>query len=396
MSRTRVLILISILAVLAVAGVWYASERYKHEGPSVVTTPGASSEDERAEPDANEGDVSIPAVSTVLGDLAVPWDVAFLPTREMLVTERGGTLVIVAGNGSRTSVPIPETEHTGEGGLLGIAVHPDFANNRFLYLYHTTAVEGGLTNRVVRYVLREGELTEPKTIISNIPGAPYHDGGRIAFGPPTSCESGQADCFLYITTGDAGRTSNAPDTDSLAGKILRLHDDGRIPGDNPFDNAVWSYGHRNPQGLAWDDAGRLWSTEHGRSGGLSGLDELNLIQRGVNYGWPDSEGDTVLPGTKAPAVHSGPSVTWAPASAAYWDGSIFFGGLRGQTLYEAVLDGTDVIELREHFKGEFGRIRTVTLGPDGMFYITTSNRDGRGTPSENDDRVIRIDSSVFR
>ncbi|MDZ4221753.1 MAG: PQQ-dependent sugar dehydrogenase [Patescibacteria group bacterium] len=322
----------------------------------------------------------------VAENLSIPWDIAFLPEGGMLVTERSGRLMLFAGE-TDSAITIPGVAHAGEGGLLGIALHPDFSKNSFVYLYFTASSEAGVVNRVMRYEFRDGELLEGRAIIDDIPGAQYHDGGRIRFGP---------DKLLYITTGDAGNPQNAQNTDSLAGKILRVHDDGSIPSDNPFGNAVWSYGHRNPQGLTRDDAGRLWSTEHGRSGLASGFDELNLIEKGKNYGWSQSQGDSVAEGTIGPVLHSGASTTWAPASALYWDGSIFFAGLAGEALYEAVLDGEAVIELKEHFAGTYGRLRTVVLGPDGMFYLTTSNQDGRGSPAPADDRIIRIDPARFR
>jgi glucose/arabinose dehydrogenase len=234
----------------------------------------------------------------------------------------------------------------------------------------------------------EGEqLTDRTVIIEHIPGAQFHDGGRIAFGP---------DRLLYITTGDAGEPANAQNKDSLAGKILRLRDDGTIPSDNPFGTPVYSYGHRNPQGLAWDTAGRLWATEHGRSGVQSGFDEVNLIEAGKNYGWPDSEGDEATPGIVLPVRHSGAADTWAPAGAAFFDGSIFFTGLRGEALYEARLQDTTIENMATHFASEFGRLRTVVIGPDGLLYVTTSNTDGRGRPRANDDKIIRIDPGIFR
>lgn len=208
-----------------------------------------------------------------------------------------------------------------------------------------------------------------------------HDGGRIAFGP---------DGFLYITTGDASQSRLAQDIRSLAGKILRIRDDGSVPSDNPFGNAVWSYGHRNPQGLAWDDRGRLWATEHGRSIPFSGYDELNLIEKGGNYGWPDIQGDRAKPDMERPIIHSGPSTTWAPAGAAFLNGSIFFGGLKGTALYQAKITGERNIALTKHFEKAYGRIRAVVKGPDDMLYISTSNTDGRGEARPGDDNIIRI------
>ena len=342
-----------------------------------------------------EEDISSGALDmeVIASDLSIPWDIAFLPTGEMIVTERGGDLLFFK-NGRPQRINIPGVEHAGEGGLLGVTLHPDFSSNNYLYLYHTREAGDGLINQIVRYEFIQGSLNNPEVILGNIPGASFHDGGRLAFGP---------DGALYVTVGDAGDEEGAQDIEVLSGKILRLNDDGSIPEDNPFVNlpaeeagAVWSYGHRNPQGLAWDNEGRLWSTEHGRSGILSGLDELNIIEKGKNYGWPKIEGDEVLPETVAPIIHSGADDTWAPASALYYDGSVFFGGLRGEALYEAKISGDQVTELKEHFKGEFGRIRTVTLGPDEMFYLTTSNRDGRGNVRAGDDKIIRVNLQVFR
>jgi len=187
----------------------------------------------------------------------------------------------------------------GEGGLLGIAVHPRFAENQLIYLYYTYERSGGLANKVVRFKFEGDSLVSGETVIENIPGATIHDGGRIKFGP---------DGFLYITTGDASVPESAQDRSSLAGKILRLKDDGSIPPDNPFpDSPVYSYGHRNPQGLAWDADEKLWATEHGSAA----TDELNLIEPGRNYGWPTIRGDETAPGMVSPVIQSG-TTTWAP------------------------------------------------------------------------------------
>jgi len=372
----KIIIGLSIIVILAVAGLFAWQKFTDNIVPSdKPPTPMDISED-------------APDVEVILENLTIPWDIAFLPGGGMLITEREGKLIKFDSDTNEiTEIEISGVTHVGEGGLLGIALHPNFEQNQLLYLYFTSTLEGDSINSVVQFRYDDNELSRIKTILDNIPGAIFHNGGRIAFGP---------DQMLYIATGDARERESAQNTNSLAGKILRVNDDGSIPRNNPFENEVYSYGHRNPQGLTWDQSDALWSTEHGRSGAVSGLDELNLIVAGGNYGWPDSQGDTVLRGTISPALHSGPDVTWAPGSALYWDGSIFFGGLKSETLYEAVLNNNEVLELKEHYVKDFGRIRTVTLGPDEMFYITTSNRDGRGDIREGDDKVIRLNPQQFR
>ncbi|MEA2020390.1 MAG: PQQ-dependent sugar dehydrogenase [Patescibacteria group bacterium] len=321
----------------------------------------------------------------VAKNLNIPWEVVFLPGGDLLVTERPGTLLRISE--TQAEIPIQGVEHRGEGGLLGLALHPNFQENSFIYLYLTTQGEGGLENRVEQYRLEENQVEKTATIIDSIPGAVYHDGGRIKFGP---------DGKLYITTGDAGNDNLAQDVNSLAGKILRLNPDGSVPEDNPFNNAVWTYGHRNPQGLTWDNQGRLWATEHGPSGLQSGLDELNLIERGQNYGWPEIRGDQTREGMVTPVIDSGRDTTWAPAGAVYLDEKILFGGLRGSALYAATVSKGKITQALSYFQNEFGRIRAVTLGPDNYLYITTSNTDGRGNPAQNDDKIIRINPRVLR
>jgi glucose/arabinose dehydrogenase len=326
----------------------------------------------------------MPQYKIVASDLTVPWEAVFLNDGTMLATERSGNLVIFGKKTKR--IPIDTTYHHGEGGLMGMALHPRFQLNRWIYLYNTIQKGNKTVNRVERYRFSQDGLTEQTIILDDIPGASYHDGGRIAFG---------SDDYLYITTGDAGDGGLAQDLNSLAGKILRIDDEGKIPSDNPFGNAVYSYGHRNSQGLTWDSSNQLWSTEHGPSGLIGGRDELNRIEKGQNYGWPLITGSQTSAGMKSPVIQSGITDTWAPGSALYWDGSIFFGGLRGEALYEARVDQNPV-ELKEHFKNRFGRIRTVLLGPDGYFYFMTSNRDGRRAPYSGDDKIIKIHPSLFR
>lgn len=330
---------------------------------------------------------SVPTTTIMVEGLSIPWDFAFPPNDGMLITERTGSLVHIQPDGTRNTIKLPHPVPKGEGGLLGIVLHPQYLTNHYLYLYMTTSESSkGTKNSVFRYTYTQGELTDEKAIITDIPGALYHDGGRMEFGP---------DGLLYITTGDAQTSAIAQDLGSLGGKILRLTDEGGIPESNPYGTAVYSYGHRNPQGLAWDSAGNLWSTEHGRSGVTSGYDELNLIEIGKNYGWPKIEGPKTQEGMIAPALQSGTTTTWAPASLLYYNGKLYWGGLLGQGLYEATITGTEVTDVRKLFNKEFGRIRTVRQGPDGMFYISTSNRDARGTPRKGDDKIIRINPELL-
>lgn len=324
-------------------------------------------------------------IEIVAEGLVIPWDIAFLPGGDLLVTERPGRLIRI-GREKRV-IPVEGVRHRGEGGLLGLTLHPRFSENHWLYLYLTTTTASGLGNRIERYQLEGDYLINRTVILQGIPGAIYHDGGKIVFGP---------DGYLYVTVGDATQTNLAQNRDSLAGKILRLKDDGSIPADNPFSNATYSYGHRNPQGLAWDSQGRLWATEHGRSGILSGLDELNRIERAANYGWPAIEGDKQKEGMRPPMINSGPNETWAPASAVFYQGSIFFTGLRGESLYQATIstDG-NVTGLKKHLTGRFGRLRALVLGPDGNFYISTSNQDSRGEPKPGDDKIIRVNPRML-
>ncbi len=332
----------------------------------------------------NDFDFKAYGTGTAARDLAVPWDIAFLPDGDMLVTERSGTLRRIGRNPAAISVP--DVLHTGEGGLMGMALHPDFAVNKLVYLYFTTA-ENGQRNRIQRFRLEDDRLVEDKMILDAIPAAIYHDGGQIAFGP---------DGMLYVTTGDANSPDLAQDLSSLAGKTLRLTPEGGIPSDNPFGSYVWSYGHRNAQGIAWDAQGRMWQTEHGRSGALSGYDELNMIEKGKNYGWPAIQGDMGVAGMERPDRHSGANVTWAPSGLAFVDGSLFFAGLKGETLYEAQIDDAgNITAFHEHFKGTYGRLRAVSVGPDGL-YVSTSNRDGRGVRRAGDDKIVRVHPDFLR
>lgn len=310
-------------------------------------------------------------IVVVAGNLDIPWELVFLPGGDMLVTERAGKLLKISVD-TKVVAEISGVRHIGEGGLLGMALDPDFSKNRYIYLYSTTDVNGLIENRVERYVFDGSILSGRQIVVEGISGSSNHDGGRIAFGP---------DGYLYITTGDAENPNSAQDKDSFDGKILR-YKDGKTE--------VYSYGHRNPQGIAWDSNGNLWSTEHGPSGSQTGNDEVNLIVQGGNYGWPVIRGSQVMEGMMAPVIESGRSDTWAPSGLAYLNGNLFFAGLRGEALYQVGVSGNKLLDLTAHFKGQFGRLRTVVVGPDGDLYLLTSNKDGRGRPKDGDDKIIRV------
>lgn len=320
-----------------------------------------------------------PVMAVVATKLEIPWEIEFLPDGSLLVTERPGRLVRILAS-ERKTIQVEGVAHVGEGGLLGLALDPNYATNHFLYLYHTTQVGGKLTNQVERYYFDEANntLSQKEVVVAGIPAAQNHDGGRIKFGP---------DGRLYITTGDAQDESSARNQSELSGKILRI-DNGQ-----PI---VYSFGHRNPQGLSWDAQGNLWSTEHGRSGAVSGLDEVNLIGFGQDYGWSQFQGDATGEGITPPKLHSGATKTWAPADAQVMGEYLLWTGLRGQAIYSAKIQGSDLADFKEHFVGQFGRIRTARLSPDGRWiYLATSNRDGRGSVKNDDDTIIRISTEWF-
>lgn len=316
-------------------------------------------------------------------DLEVPWEIAFLPNKDMLVTLRKGELLLFRNKEIIKRFTIEGVSSQGEGGLLGIAVHPEFEKNNYVYLYYTIKTSNKFENKVERFKLKESNLEKDKIILNDIRGNIYHNAGKIAFGP---------DNYLYITAGDALDEPLAQNKSVFAGKILRVDEDGKFPKDNPFNNEIYSFGHRNPQGLTWDNEENLWSTEHGQSGLNSGQDELNKIKLGGNYGWPLARGSQELSSFISPIIQSGDKVTWAPGDTEYYAGNIFFTGLRGAGIYRYDILGKN---LSKYLDNEYGRLRAITLSPDGYFYVTTSNRDGRGTSRENDDKILKINPQIF-
>lgn len=321
-----------------------------------------------------------PRISVVANQLEVPWSLAFLPDGRLIFTERSGRVKILdKQNRQAEPILISNVKQIGEGGLLGLAINPEFNINPYIYLYYTYSSNGDKTfNRVSRYKFVNNKFSDEEIIVDQIPGAANHNGGRLKFGP---------DNFLYITTGDASNPSLSQDKNSLAGKILRVTAEGKPASGNPFNSLIFSYGHRNPQGIAWDSGKKLYQVEHGQSA----TDEINTIESGINYGWPTIRGKETASGLEPPIFQSG-SETWAPGGAAIYiypnlKTSLFFGGLRGQTLFEYQIETKILIP---HLVGEIGRIRDVVLGTDNMLYITTSNRDGRGNPDPEDDKILKV------
>ena len=336
-------------------------------------------------------------VETVATGLEVPWGFAFLPDGNLLFTERPGRVRIIEKGKLRPEpvFKVADVEPSGESGLMDISLHPKFAENKFVYLAYAYNNDGKRV-KIVRYKFDGKTLLEPKIIIENIPGAPNHAGTRARFG---------SDGKLYVTTGDSTDWNLAQKTDSLAGKTLRLNDDGSIPEDNPFVKTanyrpeIFSTGHRNAQGLAWSAEGLMFQTEHGPSGFEGkggGADEVNIVERGKNYGWAEIYGTMKKDGMESPLLEYSPSC--APGSAMFYNGAVFpafkgnffFGCLRGARIIRVVLNGRNIVAQENLLEGKFGRIREMAQSPDGFIYFATSNRDGRGSVADDDDKILRI------
>ncbi|TVY10796.1 PQQ-dependent sugar dehydrogenase [Paenibacillus cremeus] len=388
------LMMIGLSAVLWLGGCEGLSVSKLKPGKAVTSVPAATkSSSESADP-------AIPyEVEVIATGLQVPWEIDFAPDGRIFFTERGGTLRVM-DHGQPTAEPVfsfaGAIYKEGEAGLLGFALDPNFSQSHSIYVYHSYMDGNQPKNRVVRLIESGGKARLDKVLLDGLPASPIHDGGRVKFGP---------DGMLYITNGDASDPISAQNVDKLAGKILRIRPDGTVPQDNPFPGSpVYSLGHRNPQGLAWHPVTKqLYSSEHGQTA----HDEINRIQPGANYGWPLLQGDEteVKPADRAklgpgplvrPIIHS-KDETWAPSGMTFvtkgpWAGSLLVATLRGvQVLHmELTEDGNAVKTVESLFKNELGRIRDVVEAPDGSLYLLTNNRDGRGTPAPEDDRIIRL------
>ena len=309
-------------------------------------------------------------------NLDVPWSIDFLPNDTMIFTERVGRVDILENNTTVKVVGnINVSQSPGiESGLLGIAIDPNFTQNKYIYVYYTHNSD---VNRISRFVFNNDKISNETILLDNIPGGSIHNGGRLKFGP---------DGKLYATTGDANNPNSAQDVNSLGGKILRLNPDGSVPNDNPFGNYVYSYGHRDPQGLAWNPTnGILYESENGNVMD----DEINIITKGGNYGWPILQGNESAPGYISP-IDVYTNFTLAPSGTAFYQNHLYVAGLRGNQLRVLNLssDGNTVIGESELFTN-YGRLREV-VAHDGYLYISTSNQDGRGIPQTGDDKIIRI------
>ncbi|MBD1848065.1 PQQ-dependent sugar dehydrogenase [Cyanobacteria bacterium FACHB-63] len=344
----------------------------------------------------SSGTVNVQVEEVVRG-LDVPWGIAFLPNNEMLVTERPGRVRLVRNNQLQPQpvATLSVTARGGEGGLLGIAAHPQFATNRLFYLYYTTDQDGRPVNRVERWRLSENgqQAQRDRLILDNIPVAAFHNGGRLRFGP---------DGMLYIGTGDAREPGSSQDADSLAGKILRVTPEGEVPSDNPTPgNPAFISGLRNTQGFDWLDRNTLLVTDHGPTGelGRTGRDEVSVARAGDNLGWPTLYGCQTRSGFVTPsiswvtAVPPGGAAIYTGNAIPEWKGSLIIGTLGSRHLHRVQFNPNNPgqVQLNEvYLQGEQGRLREVIMSPDGELYVTTSNCDARGQCPPERDKILRI------
>ncbi len=364
LTKVRLRILVATCALAA----------YGCSSPSPAPHAGGSTPPSSSAGSSPAGHLGTPR--DLVTGLSVPWAIAFLPGGDALVTERDTARLLRVTPAGKMSVvgKVPGVSPAGEGGLLGVAVSPSYSRDHFVFLYYSAASE----NRIMRFSYDGHGLGDERTLVKGIPRGPIHNGGRLAFGP---------DHLLYASTGETGRGGLAQDRSSLGGKILRMTLDGDPAPGNPFHTLVWTYGHRNVQGIAWDPRGHMFATEFGQDR----FDEVNRITKGGDYGWPVVEG---FGGDRK--RYTAPLLTWStdeasPSGLAYAGGSLWAAGLGGRRLWQVPVaaDGT-VSQPKAHFEGRYGRLRAVAAAPDGSLWVSTSNRDGRGDPSSVDDRILVI------
>jgi glucose/arabinose dehydrogenase len=360
------------VAALSAAGLTAcSSEQPAASGPASSSPASSSPAATGSAPAGSAPAAPAGQVSVLASGLEVPWGIAFLPGGDALVTERDSARIlrVPAGGGAPAEVQrLSEVDGDGEGGLLGIAVSPTYARDQLVYVYYST----GTDNRIAR--MRLGRPPQP--IVTGIPRSGIHNGGRLVFGP---------DGYLYAGTGDASTGGRSQDRGSLGGKILRMTADGRPAPGNPFGNLVWTYGHRNVQGLAFDSAGRLWASEFGQNR----FDEINLIQAGKDYGWPTVEGASEDSRFQAPLV-TWPTSDASPSGVTIAGSTLYVAALRGERLWRVPLEGARTGTPTPALQGGYGRLRAAQVAPDGSVWILTSNRDGRGSPAGDDDRILRL------
>ncbi|MFD2706445.1 PQQ-dependent sugar dehydrogenase [Salibacterium lacus] len=372
--------LVTLFAACSPAGDEEAQEQDTGDESAPEQEP--SGEAEESTPDMTEQEnpsgTSSLSAETITSGLNVPWDVQ-VHQNSFYITERGGTIVHVNEEGDKQRQELELSEPvaaSGEGGLLGFQLAPDFEQSKKAWVYHTYEQNQSLANRIVSVTLEDGTWQENSTLIEDIPGGSIHNGGRLKLGP---------DDMLYATAGDAGNETAAQNRESKAGSILRMTQEGGVPDDNPFEGSyIYSYGHRNPQGISWNEDGEMYSSEHGSNA----RDEINRIEAGANYGWPDITGDESAENMRPPLIHSG-SDTWAPSGSTFSEsGAFYVTGLRGTQLmrFDVENETMDVV-----FSGE-GRLRDV-VQHNGSQYVITNNTDGRGNPDEQDDLLLKLDEN---
>jgi aldose sugar dehydrogenase len=377
-AKRMIAVTASLIVGITVAGCSSEPNSDPEPSPTTTTTTPAASASATTSAPANGPVPDVSVRKTLATDLDVPWGVAFLADGSALVAERPtGRVVRVGADGGTTPVgTVRGVADQGEGGLLGLAVLPLRAPEAdvTVYAYFTSTSDD---NRVVRMTYDGSKLSSSTAILTGIPSAGNHNGGLVTIGP---------DGKLWIGTGEAGQPPLAQDRSSLGGKILRINLDGSIPDDNPFPGSpVYSLGHRNVQGLAFDSADQPWAVEFGQNT----WDELNRIEPGGNYGWPEVEGKEARSGFIEPLVQWTTDES-SPSGMTIVDDVAYVGGLRGERLWQVPLEGKSTGTPKAWLEGEFGRLRNVAPAPDGTLWVTTSNRDGRGDPDGSDDKIIQL------